>query len=48
MDLIWGLRKSFKEAYWIFVLSNWMNGNTVFRGWEDWKKKIKSSANDVL
>lgn len=42
-----GLEKGLKETYKIFVLSNWMNGNTIYRDWEDWKKKIKSSANDV-
>lgn len=31
-----------------FVLNNWMNGNTTYRDWEDWKKKIWSSANGVL
>lgn len=45
-DLRWVLRKGSRKHK-IFVLSNWMNGNTIYRDWEDWKKKIKSSANDV-
>lgn len=23
----------------LFVLSNWMNGSTINRDWEDWKKR---------
>lgn len=47
MDLICSLRKSLEDHV-RFVLSNWKNGDTIHRDWEDWKKEIKSSAYDVL
>ena len=37
-----------REVGYILILSNWKNSSIIYRNQEDWKKKIKSSVNDVL